>query len=527
MRLTVSSALQRIFREEDCLKIADGKALKNESFAFQIYVQASEPFCLPVRVESDLKVNVYSVKKMKGDCYSFYGDRTPDDYEARAEDNLYPELLRKCSCVCADEDCAATLFIEVPADEKPVGVHDITVFVGEEKVTLPLTVLDQTLEETDLIITHWFHMDGIADYYGVKAFSPEFYEKFESFLAAYKKLGNTMLLVPIFTPPLDTQVGMTRRTAQLVSVKKEGDRYSFDFTEMEKYIRLAKKYGVKYFEISHLFTQWGGECCPNIIVNENGRDSNCFGWSVSAESEAYKSFLTQFLPLLMEELERLGVKENTFLHLTDEPGEPHIERYERLSAFVKKLCPGVPTVDALSHYEFVKNGAVDMPVVATLSTDLEKFDGREYMLYYCQSVDENYLSNRYFHHPLQRTAVLGYQLYAMGVKGFLHWGFNFYNSLESKWRIDPYKSSTAGGFFPAGDAFIVYPGEEGVEYSIRYFALLKGFEEERLLKTLEKKLGKEKTKKLLEDEGVKGVHEYPRSASWHEEFRLKIYELLA
>ena len=27
-----------------------------------------------------------------------------------------------------------------------------------------------------------------------------------------------------------------------------------------------------------------------------------------------------------------------------------------------------------------------------------------------------------------RTRVLGVQMYALGAKGFLHWGYNFYNS---------------------------------------------------------------------------------------------------
>ena len=48
--------------------------------------------------------------------------------------------------------------------------------------------------------------------------------------------------------------------------------------------------------------------------------------------------------------------------------------------------------------------------------------------------------------------------------------------------------------------------------------LLKAFEEYRLLKTLEKKIGKEKVMQLLHENGVKGRREYPRDAKKHNEF---------
>ncbi|MBQ9729584.1 MAG: DUF4091 domain-containing protein [Clostridia bacterium] len=523
MKLIFSSSLTKIFSEEDCYPIDKGQCLTNESFAFQVYVQAEEGVCAPVSVEADVPVNVYEVKKMKGDYYGFYGERTPDDYDCRVEDNEYPELLKKTDQLCLEAGESATLFIEIPAEKKAAGVHKITVKIGAEEKTLPLTVLPVELEETNLIITHWFHMDGIADYYHVKPFSEAFYARFEQFLKAYLKMGNTVVFVPLFTPPLDTHVGCERTTAQLIGVEKNGEEYTFDFSEMERYVKLCLSCGAKYFEFSHLFTQWGGEFCPKIIVKENGVKRNLFGWNVSSEAPCYQAFLKQFFKGLLLEMDKLGIKDKSFLHLTDEPGEPHIERYERLSKFVKENCPNIPVMDALSHYDFAANGSVDMPVVAMNSKDLEKFNDREHMLYYCQSVDEEYLSNRYFHMPLQRTAILGYQLYQTQVKGFLHWGYNFYNAAVSKRKINPYEVTTADAGLPAGDCFVVYPGDEEVEYSIRYFALLKGFEEERLMETLEKKIGKKKALKMLENEGVSGVHKYPRSVSWHETFRQKIY----
>lgn len=198
MKLICASALKRIFGEEDCKEVLLGKCLQNESFAFQVFVVAEEEISgASVSVKGKLKASVYEVKKMKGDLYG----ENPDDYYERATDDMYPELLQKVKKLSLQKGESATLFVEIPADEKKAGVYTLQVCVGDKSVEFTLEVLKKKLAPTDMMITHWFHMDGIADYYGVKPFSKEFYTLFESFLSAYAKMGNTMILVPLFTPP--------------------------------------------------------------------------------------------------------------------------------------------------------------------------------------------------------------------------------------------------------------------------------------------------------------------------------------
>ena len=523
MKLILSSAMKKIFSIADCFEIKEGKCLKNESFQFQVYVEAEEAVIVPVSVLSDVGAKLYVVKKIKGD---YYIDKVIDDYYVFAEDHMYPELLQDVETLTLTAGESATLFVDVPAQEKSVGVHKITVSVGENEVVLPLTVMDTVLPETDLYIAHWFHVDGICNYYGLKPFTKEFYIRFEQFLNAYVKMGNNMVLVPVFTPPLDTQVGGERLTTQLVKVKKVGESYEFDLSQLDYYIDFVQAHGIKYFEFSHLFSQWGGEYCPKIMVEADGEEKNLFGWNVSSESEEYKAFLKAYLTVFTEYVEKKGIKERSVMHLTDEPHAEHVERYTRLSEYVKQYNGGVKICDALSDYSFAKNGAVDLPVVCTGSAELEKFQDRKHLVYYCIGVDGNYLSNRYFHMPLQRTQILGFQINGEQVNGFLQWGYNFYNTQLSTRVLNPYEETTAGGNFCAGDSFIVYPGEKTTEYSLRFFAMVKAFEDYRLMKAVENKLGREKTLDLLKAEGVEGMHVYPRSVEWHESFRAKLYALL-
>ena len=47
------------------------------------------------------------------------------------------------------------------------------------------------------------------------------------------KNGMNMVLMPAFTPPLDTPVGKERKTVQLVGVDFDGKNYKFDFSLLE------------------------------------------------------------------------------------------------------------------------------------------------------------------------------------------------------------------------------------------------------------------------------------------------------
>jgi len=64
-----------------------------------------------------------------------------------------------------------------------------------------------------------------------------------------------------------------------------------------------------------------------------------------------------------------------------------------------------------------------------------------------------------------RNRIMGVLMYLYGIKGFLHWGYNFYNSKFSLHPVDPYRVTHADYAFPSGDPFLVYPGPDGAPLS--------------------------------------------------------------
>jgi hypothetical protein len=206
-----------------------------------------------------------------------------------------------------------------------------------------------------------------------------------------------------------------------------------------------------------------------------------------------------FLPLLDAELRALGIADRCFFHVSDEPEQQDLEQYLAAKKVVAAYLPGYPIIDALSDFEFYQTGAADHPIVAI--NRIEPFISAGIpglWTYYC-CAQTIHVSNRFFSMPSSRNRILGIQLYKYHISGFLHWGFNFYNSQFSIKRINPYLVSDADEAFPSGDAFLVYPGAAGIpEESIRLMVLSQAFNDVRALQLLESLSSREYVLSLLE-----------------------------
>ena len=87
--------------------------------------------------------------------------------------------------------------------------------------------------------------------------------------------------------------------------------------------------------------------------------------------------------------------------------------------------------------------------------------------------------------------MLGAMLFKYNIEGFLQWGFNFYNSHLSLETVDPYATSTAGGWVPGGDPYVVYPGKDGNALpSLRLEVFREALQDLRALEALTEKMQK-------------------------------------
>lgn len=393
-----------------------------------------------------------------------------------------------------------------------VGIYDQkNECLGRAELTVE--VKRGVLPACDIPVTDWMHYDAICNYYRVAPFGKKFRRLTENFLRTAVAHGINTVYVPLFTPPLDTKVGGERTTVQLVDVTEEDGAYSFDFSRLRQFLAMAERCGVTYFEFSHLFTQWGAQACPKIVANVKGRKKRIFGWDTPADCAEYTAFLEAFLPRFGAFLRDGGYCGRSFVHISDEPSEYWIGDYAVRRALVKRLLPDVTHIDALSEIEFLRRGLVDIPVAATETAHTFAESGKPFWVYYCLTQCMDNLSNRFMNMPSERTRVIGMQLYESGARGFLHWAYNFYNTALSVRQVDPFFETDAGGFFPSGDSFIVYPGKDGAYSSVRLEVFRAAIQDYRALKLLESLIGRARTRGLLKEYGIEGFKRYPHGSA--------------
>ena len=410
------------------------------------------------------------------------------------------------------------VIFEIPEAEGLEFTNEIVIKVGRAK-----------LPEQSLIHTEWLHTDSIADYYGTKVFDEKHWVLIEKFIRSAAKHNINMLLTPVFTPPLDTEVGCERRTVQLVDIYKVNNKYTFRFEKLYRWCDLCKKYGIKYLEIPHFFTQWGAVAAPKIVAEVDGKEEKIFGWETCASGKEYRAFLEQFVPALQDELEKLGYdKDHVYYHISDEPSETQIEAYKAARETVCDLLPEDKIIDALSSVKFYKEGVIPHPVPGTSEVDEFYKEGVENLwVYYCCAQAKD-VPNRFFAMESARNRIMGVLIYLYNIKGFLHWGFNYYYTQYTKKLINPYITTDAGYAFASGDAFLVYPGSNGEPLdSIRAEVQDEGITDLRALQMLETLTDRKYVESIIyENLSVKTMNfkEYPRDAKWLLNLRERIAE---
>lgn len=506
------SSLAKVFADEEpkyqteCLVLT---ALKNETVSFQAAVKSSGF----MKSNLDLKINSPIQDWIHARAVEYVPVGRPtvgilDDNYLRTESGMYPDLLRELKDgkitvfpkqwrsiwfdICVDETAAAGTY---PIEIELVNADGETVYSARTKVT----IYDAVLPLTDLIHTEWFHADCLADYYQVAAFSEEHWQIMDNFIEEYVSRGCNMILTPIITPSLDIAVGGERTTVQLVDITVENDTYHFNFDKLKRWVDMCQRHGIKYFEMAHLFSQWGAVYAPRIVAEVNGKEENIFGWHTPAVGE-YTDFLHVFLPALTAKLEEWNLKDVTYFHISDEPGA-HFETFKAAKDSLGNLLDGYHTLDALSSYDFYQHGLVDRPVPG--NNEIEPFlenNVPHLWTYYCVGQFHE-VSNRFMSMPSSRNRIYGAQLFKFDIEGILHWGYNFYNTQYSTEHINPYEITDAGYAFPSGDAFLVYPGADGrPEESIRMMVHYEALTDHRALTLLASLTSKEHVVNLIEED---------------------------
>ncbi len=440
----------------------------------------------------------------------------PDDNYLSKEPGLYPDWLQPLhydGAVSVLRNQLRAVWIEIdPQGAVPAGSYDLTVSLvaGDDvfaSTSTTVEVVNAELPPQEMYLTQWFHCDCLANYYHCEPWSERHWEIVENFARTARKNGINLLLTPLFTLALDTRVGGERTTTQLLDVTVTNGAYSFGFDKLDRWIDMCDRLDIPYFEISHLFTQWGAGHAPKVMATVDGEYKRIFGWDTDATGEEYTRFLRTMIPAFLDHMKNYkggrGDDKRCFFHISDEPNLEQLPQYRASKAVVADLLEGYVIMDALSNYDFYAEGIVSTPIPAT--NHIEPFiEGNvpDLWTYYCCGQCQD-VSNRLLAMPGWRNRSIGMQMYKYDIAGFLQWGYNFYNNMSSVDTINPYADVSGEYWVPAGDPFSVYPAEDGTAYeSTRILVFHEALEDVRAMKLCASYYGKERV--VAEMEAVFG-----------------------
>lgn len=522
----LTSSLQRIFpntlprnSEHNLL------SARNERVSFQACVRNTgvSPITAEVSVEGpdDLGITVRRVG------YVPVPHHNTDTEEAEFDgvgnipgfvpDPLFPEQE---AVVGPMETHAFWVTVNVSAEVSP-GKRELRVRIkaGEETETvLPVSLEIAVMvirPVTDFPVAHWFYADALCDWYDVQPYTEDFWRIVRPYMRNVVEHGGSCMYVPIFTPPTDG----VKRPHQLLRVTEPSPgRYEFDFTDVRRWVNLARECGAQFFEWTHLFWQWGVQWALRIYRTNDDPDSLLWPPETPATSDTYRNFLAQFLPAFKNFLEAEGLTDRSIFHLSDEPhGDEHLENYRRARAMLSELAPWMKVADAMSDIRYGKEGLTDMPIPSIRAVREYREAGIPAMHYFCCGPRGAYL-NRLMDTPLSKIRMSGWLFHRFEARGFLHWGYNYWYKSQTQKLIDPFteQSGEAWPNWAYGDTFVVYPGADGPIDSIRWEVFAESLQDYALLRTV----GIGPDDELLAD--LRDYDDFPKTKDWIASARKRI-----
>jgi len=361
--------------------------------------------------------------------------------------------------------------VYVPKDVEPgnyIGTINVSSDEGNASLEVALHVYPIILpDRRSLYVTNWFSLENISSFHGVELWSEDFWKVFEKWIALMAEHRQNVFWIPI----------------DIIKIFVENNGYRFDFSIFDRYVELLLRYEADRIEITHVayFKAWGAKELlfrEFAVVYPDG----------TVKKESGEKILPLLLPALEKHLEEKGWLDMAMIHVADEPTEDGFEKWVRASEFIHKYAPRIKRIEAVETVGFDGFLEVWVPTLHHFNDWINEYikamDKHEVWIYTCCNPVGRY-PNRFLDFSLLKTRVLHWINYAYNLKGYLHWGFNW-------WGKDPFGELNPK--LPPGDTHIAYPGRDGPLSSLRLEAMRDGLEDYEYLKLLEEEIKKVKEK---------------------------------
>lgn len=396
--------------------------------------------------------------------------------------------------------------LNVAADAVP-GTYTgcVALTVGEETLELPVELKIYNtqipaLNQSSFKMVNWLYYGRIAKQHGVQEQSEEYYKFLDAYLDNQLDMRTDVLMIPAGVPVRD----------------ESGKVIDFDFTFAEGVGNRAIQKGFRHI-MGGFIARW----------REWTENEMYFLWDPEIATSSIEGY--RQMQLYFSKAWECVVKNNwqkQYMQcMVDEPQEPNAGAYRTMGAICRKMMPGVVINDPVEAVSIA--GGLDIWVVKQsfyekYLEDYQKLQqlGEEMWLYTC-GFPSGKTMNRILDLPLTVSRLPMWLCYKYNCPGFLHWG---YHAHTEKVEEDTCLENRLCGFMPAGNGFVVYPGNNGPVYGVRGHSQRTGAYDYELFNLLGQK--DKKAALALIDKVCRSFDDYDPSAELLDETRHELLEML-
>lgn len=309
--------------------------------------------------------------------------------------------------------------------------------------------------------------DPITICYGYNRWTPQWWALLEDFAKKMREHRQNILYLNLPQLLMDggTQVD-------------ENGVFTFHWSKVDEYVRFFMDRGVvKGLEGTHIAAiDYFVMHFTTYVLRRNTQGMMEVGMAPH-DSEESENWLRQYLPALQAHVEQMGWMDVWYQHVGDEAmTDAQLSQYTFYFRKIRELAPLFKVGDPVTHVDFAKHQLelgtdVQVPIESAYDENRALFrqaakDGVRMYLYNCCGPAGSWL-NRFVDKPVWHMRVLGWLLYDWDIKGFLHWGYNFWNDWGLKEPLEISEEEVKG------DHYTVYPDPhfpDKIRSSIRYEA---------------------------------------------------------
>ena len=382
--------------------------------------------------------------------------------------------------------------VRVPADARAgayrgsVRLHLVDKAGEKTDIEVPVTLDVWPFElprENRLRHTEWHHPTGQARHYRLEPWSEAHWVWIEK---VAKDMGR------------HRQDMIATRFRELVDVARRGDgSLAFDFARLDRWVKTFAREGVTWIEGGHIggrIGDWESDfgLLRFPVKDEGGAPIDTSREAMSAEE--FDPIAERFLKACRERLTALGCGDRYVQHIADEPVPGNQDSWIRLSEAVKRWLPGVQRIDAVMAPGLEEHLEITVPQIQEITGPSTATPPHELWSYVCLAPQGIY-PNRFLDYASIRSRIIFWLSWSLNLKGFLHWGYDYWSAWSGcpvPVRVSPWTDAAGASVYcqdkiplPAGDPFLVYPGEESICSSIRWEVIRKGLEDFEYLCILE------------------------------------------